>query len=180
MPTTTTPRTTAATYTPVSGPMAREREAMRSRIDRFFQEPLSRLLGEPISRLMPEPFTTGMLAQPFGWSPPVEIAESDKEFTVTAELPGLNRQNVRVEFDDGVLMIAGEKEEERKEEQRRFHLWERSYGAFERSFIVPAAVDATAVNAEMNDGVLTVHLPKAAAEKTQTRRIEVRGADGQK
>lgn len=174
----TTPSTTAATYTPVSAPIARE--AMRSRIDRFFQEPFSRLLSEPISRLLPETVNAGMLAQPFGWSPPVEIAETDKEFTVTAELPGLNRQNVRVEFDDGVLMIAGEKEEQRKEDQRRFHLWERSYGAFERSFIVPAAVDATAVTADMNEGVLTVHLPKATGEKTQTRRIEVRGGDGHK
>jgi HSP20 family protein len=177
---TTTPRTTAATYTPVAGPLAREREAMRSRIDRFFQEPFSRLLNEPISRLLPEPLTTGLLAQPFGWSPPVEIAENDKEFAVTAELPGLNKQNVRVEFEDGVLMIAGEKEEERKEEQRRFHLWERSYGAFERSFIVPAMVDGSSVTADMIDGVLTVHLPKTAGEKTQTRRIEVRGDTAKK
>jgi HSP20 family protein len=177
MPTTTT-RTPATTYTPVTGPLAREREAMRSRIDRFFQEPFSRLLGEPIGRLLPEPFTTGTFAQPFGWSPPVEIAENDTEFTVTAELPGMRRENVRVEYDDGVLMISGEKEEERKEEQRRFHLWERSYGSFARSFIVPTAVDAAHVNAEMNNGVLTVHLPKMTSEKTQSRRIEIHG-DGE-
>lgn len=179
MPTnTTTTRTPTTTYTPVAGPLAREREAMRSRIDRFFQEPFSRLLSEPIGRLLPESFTTGALAQPFGWSPPVEIAETDTEFVVTAELPGMKRENVRVEYEDGVLMISGEKEEERKEERRRFHLWERSYGAFERSFIVPTAVDANRVSADMNTGVLTVHLPKSVNEKTQSRRIEIHG-DGE-
>lgn len=177
MPTNTT-RTPATTYTPVTAPLARERAAMRSRIDRFFQEPFSRLLSEPIGRLLPEPFPTGTFAQPFGWSPPVEIAENDTEFTVTAELPGMHRDNVRVEYEDGVLMISGEKEEEHKEEQRRFHLWERSYGSFERSFIVPTAVDAARVNAEMNNGVLTVHLPKMTSEKSQNRRIEVHG-DGE-
>lgn len=153
----TTPQFTAT--------VAREVDEMRNRIRRFFEEPLGRVLSEP--------FTPELYATTVGWVPTVEVAETDAAFIVTAELPGLERKDVRVEFENGVLTIAGDKQEERKTEEERYHVWERTYGTFQRSFMLPAPVNQDGVSAEMHNGVLTVTLPKAVDAKAKTHRIEI-------
>ena len=144
-----------------------EPTAIANRIRRFFQEPAGRMLAEPLS--------SDWAAQLVGWSPVVEVAESPEEFTLTAELPGMNTKDIDISFEDSVLTIQGEKRDEREERKdRRYYLWERTYGAFQRSFTFPTPVDSEKVSAEFRDGVLTIRLPKSAQTKARGRRIEIR------
>lgn len=107
--------------------------------------------------------------------PPVDVSEAKEEFVVTAELPGLTIENVKLDFSDGVLTMRGEKsEEETKEDvEKKYHIWERRYGSFRRSlpFADPIAEDR--IKAEFKDGVLTVHLPKAEEAKSKRHEIPI-------
>jgi HSP20 family protein len=107
------------------------------------------------------------------WAPPVSVAETGDELIFTAELPGMSENDVAIEIENDVLTISGEKTEERTEgeEERNYHLWERSYGSFRRSFTLPRAVNSAEATAEFENGVLEVRLPKAAEAKG--RRIEI-------
>jgi HSP20 family protein len=116
------------------------------------------------------PWHTG---EEMGWSPAVDVTEKEDELLVTAELPGMRHEDLEVEVSDGVLTIKGEKREEREEKGARRRVWERSYGAFERTFSLPRSVDADKVAAEFEQGVLTVHLPKT--KQAQGRRVQVGG-----
>ena len=101
------------------------------------------------------------------WSPPVSVTESPEELVFTAELPGLEEDQVSIELENDVLTISGEKTEERTEgdEENKYHLWERSYGSFRRSFSLPRAVNADGATASFDNGVLEIRLPKAAEAK---------------
>jgi len=125
--------------------------------------------------MLDEPLATDLLTQPLGWAPVVEASETPDEFTVTAELPGIKMEDVTVECENGTLMIRGSKKEERKEVEadRKFHLWERSYGEFQRSFTFPSAIREDKIIAEYQNGVLTVHLPKTAEAKTRAKKIAI-------
>jgi HSP20 family protein len=105
------------------------------------------------------------------WMPSVDVAESDDELVIAAELPGLAAEDVNVRVENGVLTISGEKREAREtkekngKDKRRFHVFERYYGAFTRTFSLPRAVNAEKVTAAFANGVLTVTLPKLAEAK---------------
>jgi HSP20 family protein len=108
------------------------------------------------------------------WCPVVDVRETEDELALQAELPGLTPEQVNVSVQNGVLTISGEKQQEREEgkDGSEFHLVERRYGRFERSFSLPRSVDAEKVKAEFANGVLIVSLPKAEAAKP--RKIEVK------
>jgi HSP20 family protein len=106
------------------------------------------------------------------WSPPVDIAEDDKEYTLKAELPGMSKENIKVSVDGGVLSITGERKAEKEEKNKKYHRIERSYGAFTRSFALPEDASGEKVSADFKDGVLKVHLPKE--EKAKTKSVEVK------
>ncbi len=109
-----------------------------------------------------------------GWTPAVDVREDENEITIECELAGMRPENVTVDVDNSVLSITGEKREERTdEEEGRYHIVERSYGKFYRSFQLPAGVDEEQIQADFENGVLRVHIPKAALP--QPRRIEVGG-----
>jgi HSP20 family protein len=113
--------------------------------------------------------------QPMGWMPAMEIAEDKSALVVTAELPGLDAKDVDISVDDGVLTISGEKHEERKEgtEESEHYLFERRYGSFRRSFTLPTSVDVDKINADFENGVLKVMLPKSEKAKAKGKKIEV-------
>ncbi|HTQ72591.1 MAG TPA: Hsp20/alpha crystallin family protein [Acidocella sp.] len=117
---------------------------------------------------------------PFGGNDPkwpsVDIAETEKAYTITAELPGMAAEDVEVALDGGVLMIKGEKRSETKTEEKNYHLTERSYGAFQRRFSLPDGVDRNAINAAVDKGVLTLTLPKLSPSETAAKKIEVKQA----
>jgi len=95
------------------------------------------------------------------WAPAVDISETADSYEVTAELPGLTKDDVKISYESGVVSIRGEKKQEKEEKGKNYHRMERSYGAFERSFSLPTHVDVNKIEAKFKDGVLTLHLPKA-------------------
>lgn len=116
------------------------------------------------------------MTEPVGWVPRVEIVETDAELVLTAELPGLVKENIEIMFENEVLTIRGEKKEEKKEEKNggtKYHVWERTYGEFIRTFTLPKTIEAAKIVAEMKDGVLTIRLPKTATPKIKGQKIEI-------
>ncbi len=107
-------------------------------------------------------------------TPAVDITEDDAAYKVTAELPGMEEKNVEVTLSDDVLTIKGEKTAETEKKDKNYYLSERSYGAFQRSFVVPEGVDSGKIAADFAKGVLTVTLPKAAPPMKKA--IEVKKA----
>ena len=105
------------------------------------------------------------------WFPAVELTDVDDEFLLTAELPGVAMNDVQIDVQDNVLTLRGTKKQEQEKKEKRYHVWERSYGEFERSFSLPPNVDATAIRADFDAGVLKIHMPKRA--EALSRRIPV-------
>lgn len=108
-----------------------------------------------------------------GFTPSVDIADTDKEVTVTAEIPGMDNKDIKLELDDSALTIRGEKKEDHEEKGRNWYRMERSYGSFSRVIPLPARVDAHKAKAEFRKGVLTVALPKLHAEHEKHKLIKV-------
>ena len=108
----------------------------------------------------------------------VNVAETDGALEVTAEIPGVNAKDIDVQLKDGILTIRGEKKDEReeKDEKTNFHLMERSYGMFERSFTVGNEIDAARIAASFDKGVLKVTLPKLPEARSKVQKIEVKPA----
>jgi HSP20 family protein len=110
-------------------------------------------------------------------APETDVVETEREIRVHVEMPGLKRNHIEVDVENNVLTIRGEKREERTEGQEgRYHLAERRYGTFARSFVLPRDVDADSIQAAFEDGVLTVRIPKS--EKARRRKIDVGGSAG--
>jgi HSP20 family protein len=107
-------------------------------------------------------------------APAVDVAEKDKEYEITAELPGLDEKNIEVKIANGVLTIRGEKKEEKEEKQKDYHLSERSYGSFMRSFQLPEGVDEGKIAASFVKGVLTVKVPKSTQALKKEKTINIK------
>jgi len=107
--------------------------------------------------------------------PTLNVSEGKTEFTVTAELPGMTEKDVTVAYCDGVLTIRGEKqrEEMKEEDDRKFYLWERRFGSFQRSLPFPGGISEEKMTAEFKNGILTIHLPKAEEAKAKERTIPI-------
>jgi len=111
-----------------------------------------------------------------GWGkePAVDIVDTEKTYEITAELPGMDEKNIEVKFSSGVLTIKGEKKEEKEEKNKDYHLSERRYGSFQRSFTVPDGVDSGKIEATFKNGVLTVSLPKTPEAQKQEKQIAIK------
>ena len=106
------------------------------------------------------------------WIPAFDISENDKEYVVSAELPGLDIKDVDITISDGILSVKGEKKHETEDKGENFHRIERHYGSFNRSFRIPGRVESDKVDASYKDGILKVLLPKA--EGTETKKIDIK------
>ena len=106
------------------------------------------------------------------WSPVVDIEETKNDYVIRAELPGLDKDKVKVVVEDGILTLSGERDLERKVEGKTFHHVERSHGSFSRSFTLPEAVNSESVEAKFRDGLLEIHVKKL--EELLPKAIEVR------
>jgi len=107
------------------------------------------------------------------FTPAVDISEKDKEYVVKAQLPGVRKDDVKVELLNGVLTLTGERKYEKEDKTEKTHRIESAYGAFTRSFTVPEDVLAEKIAADYKDGVLTVRLPKTDIKKPATKTIKV-------
>jgi len=101
------------------------------------------------------------------WMPAVDIRETDDSLLVHAELPGIDKKDVRVEVKDGVLTISGERKYEKDVKEENVHRIERAYGRFTRSFSLPRNVETEKVDAAMRNGVLEIRLPKVESAKAK-------------
>jgi HSP20 family protein len=99
------------------------------------------------------------IGQGLGW-PSLDMAETDKDITVTAELPGVDPKEIEINVTGTVLTLRGEKKNEHEEESSDYHYVERHYGSFHRSVQLPSSVESDKVDATYKDGVLTVRMPK--------------------
>lgn len=105
------------------------------------------------------------------WAPRVDLAETEDEFVLQFDLPGISRENVAVRVEEHTLIVDGEREMSEEEKDRHYRRIERSYGQFYRAFDLGESVDADRITARHADGVLTVQVPKT--EKSKPRRIEI-------
>ena len=110
------------------------------------------------------------------WVPAMDLMEAEDHFVLKADLPGLAEEDVSIEIQDGTLSISGERKAEHEERQRGWYRLERSFGRFSRSLTLPEGVDPDAVQAEFNQGVLEVRIPKP--EERKPRRVSIRAGNG--
>ncbi len=108
------------------------------------------------------------------WAPRVDIAETDTEFTIKAEIPEVKKEDVKVTVDSGVLTIRGERKQEKEEKDKKFHRVERYYGSFTRSFSLPDNVDESKIEASFKDGMLNLQIPKTEAAKPKAIEVKVK------
>jgi len=138
-----------------------------------------RTLQEEVNRLFSTNLTRAFGDEGIGrgaWAPSVDIYENKDHIVLEAELPGMKQEDFDLSIENNVITLRGERKFEKTDETDSYHRVERSYGAFTRSFTLPQTVSAEGANAEYNDGVLRVTLPKR--EETKARRIQVTGAEG--
>jgi HSP20 family protein len=115
-----------------------------------------------------EPLASG------AWIPPVDIYETaDHDVIVKVELPDMKRQDIKITFENSVLTVEGERKADPNVPRDHYHRVERGTGAFRRSFSMPAAVDGARIEAQYQDGVLTITLPRR--EETRPRQIQIAG-----
>jgi HSP20 family protein len=127
---------------------------LRREIDRLFEDTFGRDSGS-------------------AWTPAVDIRENQNELKLDVELPGISPDDVEITTENGVLTIRGEKHSERKEEDdSRYHVVERSYGTFMRSFQLPQGLDESRIEATFENGMLSIHIPKSALP--QPKKIEIK------
>lgn len=105
----------------------------------------------------------------------VDVAEKDDAYTITAEIPGVSEKEINVSVSDDTLVIKGEKHQEKEENTKTHYLSERSYGSFQRIFALPPWTDASKIEAQFHNGVLTVTVPKSA-EAPNARKVDVKAA----
>ena len=132
-----------------------------------FGSRINRLLSDALPGLDWQPRDSATAA----WVPAVDVFEEPESIRIVAEVPGVKPEDVKISLENSVLTIHGTKQQVAEEGTERVHRYERSYGTFERSFTLPASVDAGNIKADYEHGVLTVTLPKV--EKARPRHIDV-------
>lgn len=105
------------------------------------------------------------------WSPVIDISEDEHEYMIKAEIPEVQKEDVQVTVENGVLSIRGERKFEKEDKHKTYHRIERCYGSFSRSLALPDDADPDRVSAEFKDGLLRVRMPKSEAKKP--KQIEV-------
>lgn len=134
----------------------------------FGLQRLNRILDEAFGGL---PFDQGGNILTASWIPATDVSEDKDSIRIAMELAGVNPDDVRISLENNVLTIRGEKKQEEEENNERVHRIERTYGTFERTFVLPSTVDADGIEAQHENGLLTVIIPKA--ERARPREIRV-------
>jgi HSP20 family protein len=150
--------------------------AFRSEMDRVFDRFFSGF-SWPMMRRPPWREPAWDFETTFEMGPPkVDVTEDEKNYTLTAELPGLTEKEVELSLVDGRLTMKGEKKQEKEETTKQYWLSERTYGSFQRTFALPDGVDPEKVAAQFTKGVLTLTLPKKPEVVKEAKKNEVKTA----
>lgn len=144
-----------------------------------YQDSFSDMMPVTFSSMLDRFFTDSLASRGHvnSFSPQVDAYETEQGYQIEAALPGLRREDIKVDFQRGRLTISGERSFKNEQNQRRYHVVESSYGSFQRSFQLPDTVDAGRIEANFEDGVLRVTVPKDQ-QKTMRHQIEVKGGQG--
>ena len=108
------------------------------------------------------------------WSPLTDISENKDQYILKMDLPGVSKENLKLSFNDGELIISGERKQEKEDKDSKYHRIERTYGKYFRSFTLPQTIQADKINAEFKDGQLTVTVPKSEEAKPKELEIKVK------
>lgn len=157
-------RTDQGHYTPLT--------QLHQEIDRMFDNAF-RGFGLPsvgIRSAFPEIGQAALL------KPNVDIASTDKDYSITVEVPGVEEDNIKLELEGNTLTVKGEKKQESETKEKDFYRVERSYGSFQRVLTLPEDADQDNIDAQFKNGVLTITLPKKAVEKADTKKIDIKKA----
>jgi HSP20 family protein len=126
-----------------------------------------------IDRMFDEMFTGRSTAEGEpGWVPRADVHEDENAFVVQLDLPGVEKDNIKVKFGDDTLVVSGERKHESNADEKNFHRVERAYGSFTRSISVPKDVDSEKISASFKNGVLEITLPKA--DEVKAKEIEIK------
>ncbi len=121
------------------------------------------------------PFSTRLVARPaMDFLPKLDISETETEYKMTAELPGMEEKDIQIRLEKDTLVLSGEKKSETEEKEKTYHRVERSYGSFERVIPFDTQLDEDKVSAVFKNGVLTITLPKAGDAIRKSRQIEIK------
>jgi len=134
---------------------------MNRMFDNLFRDPLG-----PLSLR-----ESGMFGE---FTPSVDVVESDAEFKVTAELPGMDVKDIQISLEQDTLVLSGEKKSEHEEKAKGYHRLERSFGSFQRVIPLTTEVDENKVDAQFRNGVLTITLPKTPAAVKTSKKIAIK------
>ena len=148
-------------------------ESLRREIDQLFDDFGLGTWRSPLRRSLFDMDPLRRAKAAFSGTPAVDVTETENDYQVTAELPGMDEKNIEVKIANGILTIWGHKREEKEEKKKDYYVRERSFGSFERAFPVPDGVDLDKVDASFKKGVLTVTLPKTAEAQKAERKITV-------
>lgn len=107
------------------------------------------------------------------WRPSVDVSEKPDEYVLRAELPSVKKEDINISVRDRVLRLHGERRQEHRSDEERIRRVERSYGSFSRTFALPDDADADAINAEYNDGVLSVHIGRMKSDASPSKQVPI-------
>lgn len=131
-------------------------------------------LGRLLEHMLESPLQRDDRSSLFGhWMPPVDVLEERDTIRLVAELPGVKPEDVNISLENNVLTLEGEKHKEEEREDGKAYRYERTYGTFERSFTLPATIDANKIDAKFDSGLLTILLPKVEAAKPRQIAVKI-------
>jgi len=138
------------------------RSSLTRPLDRFFED-----LTLPLQKR-----AEGTESSKYGFHPQCEVSEDKENYLMKFDLPGIPKDQIKIELHENRLTVSGERKEERKDENKKQHFSEVFYGSFTRSFTFPSPVDAERVSAEYDNGILNIHIPKT--ESNKARQINIK------
>ena len=145
-------------------------QSFRSEMDRLFDR-----FGFPSLRRVFDIEPAWRSASSFSFSvPAIDMSEDEKAYKISAELPGIDAKDIDVSVSGDMLVLKGEKRQEKEEKDKNYHFSERAYGSFQRAFELPASVERNTVAADFSKGVLTITLPKTAGAQKPQKKIDVK------
>jgi len=138
---------------------------LRDEMDRTFE----RFFTEPFGMIEPKAFRTD------GWLPAIDVSEGDNEVTIRVEAPGIAAKDLDISISGTTLAISGQKEEQEEQKGENFYQCERRFGSFHRVIDLPEGIDADRINAESDNGVVTVHIAKKPGVKAKKVEVKMSG-----
>src|SRR5271166_2966910 len=150
-------------------------QSFRSEMDRLFDRFGGSGFGFPSLRRMFDIEPAWRTSFSFS-TPAIDMSEDEKAYKISAELPGIDAKDIDISVSGDMLVLKGEKRQEKEEKDKNYHFSERAYGSFQRAFELPSSVDRNKVAADFSKGVLTITLPKTTEAQRPAKKIEVKSS----